>query len=56
VGADFMKRVMRYAETFLDIFVWFWHFVDHPRKNWWLPWENNKCVKSLWFFTMSQEC
>jgi len=20
-------------ELFLDIFVWFWHFVDHQRKN-----------------------
>jgi len=41
---------------FLDIFVRFWHFVDHQRKKRAQHWGNYTCVKSLQFFKMSQEC
>jgi len=32
---------------FLDIFVWFWHFVDHQRKKRWQLWQNCQCIRSL---------
>jgi len=31
---------------FLDIFVWFCHFVDHQRKNRQQCWGNSKCFRS----------
>jgi hypothetical protein len=53
MGADFVKGVKGLAEIFLDI-VWFWHFMDHQRKNRQQHWGN--CSSRVCFFKMSQEC